>query len=242
VNVAGKIVTAILMACTVVQQTPAALRYEECSPLRVASLGWYRYSSAFSCRLIWLSLSLVCSYHSLTQLLLSRSLSIKQPTGGNQDTASQTTAYSAKPRSTTQFTLAMCVQRVRTCPNCDVNDPRTAQKIGKIEQCVAAQKAKVPQCQNVANKTLSRELCTRHAGEDRRFKESITPEYIRRTDNKVPQDKMFYAPAPLPAATAYPYAAPGSSRGYPTYVPEPPVQRYDGPPMVDARTGNPGRL
>ncbi|KAK0250340.1 hypothetical protein LTR91_009043 [Friedmanniomyces endolithicus] len=133
----------------------------------------------------------------------------------------------------------MCVQRVRTCPHCDVNDPRTAQKIGKIEQCVAAQKAKVPQCQNVANKTLSRELCTRHAGEDRRFKESITPEYIRRTDNKVPQDNLFYAPAPLPAATAYPYAALGSSRGYPTYVPEPPVQRYDGPPMVDARTGNP---
>ncbi|KAK0312366.1 hypothetical protein LTR82_013998 [Friedmanniomyces endolithicus] len=125
----------------------------------------------------------------------------------------------------------MCVQRVRSCDHRDVNDSRTAQKIGKIEQCFAAQKARIPQCQNVVNKTLSRNLCTRHAVEDSRFKESIIPQ--------VPQSQLFYASAPLPAAPAYPYAATGSSRGYPIFVPEPPVQRYDGPPMVDARTGAP---
>ncbi|KAK0784569.1 hypothetical protein LTR75_013790 [Friedmanniomyces endolithicus] len=51
--------------------------------------------------------------------------------------------------------------------------------------------------------------------------------------------QLFYPAAPLPADPAQPYAAAGSSRGDPNFVPEPPVQRYDGPPMVDARTGKP---
>ncbi|KAK1055202.1 hypothetical protein LTR12_015390 [Friedmanniomyces endolithicus] len=94
-------------------------------------------------------------------------------------------------------------------------------------------------CQNTANKTVSTELCTRHAGEDQRYKESITPEYVRRSDNRVPQSKLFYPAASLPAAPGQPYAGTGWSHGYPKSVPKPPVQRYDGPPMVDARTGKP---
>ncbi|KAK0851712.1 hypothetical protein LTS02_012675 [Friedmanniomyces endolithicus] len=76
-------------------------------------------------------------------------------------------------------------------------------------------------------------------GEDQMFKESIAPGFVRRLDNRAPQSQLFYPAAPLPADPAQPYAAAGSSRGYPNFVPEPPVQRYDGPPMVDARTGKP---
>ncbi len=205
----------------------------------MASLGRYKYSSAFSCQLTWLARSHHTAVISHSPTYCSPCFPRSQQTTiRSQYTAAPTLTFSPKPRSITHLTPAMCPTSA-DLPHCDVNDPRAAQKVGEMARCWVAHEAKTPHCQNTVSKTVSTELCTRHAGEDQMFKESIAPGFVRRLDNRAPQSQLFYPAAPLPADPAQPYAAAGSSRGDPNFVPEPPVQRYDGPPMVDARTGKP---